>query len=131
MFKGWLIWPALDSTQLLSLVSRGFGPLPLFPGKTNGLAYVGDVQRLDTVLLAEQLGEAIEGTWEFRHDQHCLKVVRYLKPGRIALGKVGGHLVDGSSGVLIVVDLDVHGRFEFEVGSDDARLPILLLKVVP
>ena len=44
LFEGWLIWPTLDSAQLLSLVSRGFGSLPLFPCKTDGLAHVGNVQ---------------------------------------------------------------------------------------
>ena len=121
----------LDSTQLLSLVSRGLASLPLFPCKTNSLAHIGNVQRFDTLLLAKELGEAIEGTWKFRHDQHRLKVVRHLKPRRVASGKVRGHLVNGSSGVFVVTDLDVHGRFELEVGCDDTRLPILLLKVVP
>ena len=44
LFKGWLIRPALDGAQLLSLVLRSFASFPLFPCKTNGLAHVGNVQ---------------------------------------------------------------------------------------
>ena len=41
LFEGWLIWPALDSAQLLSLVSQGrLSSSPLFPGKSYRLAYV-------------------------------------------------------------------------------------------
>ena len=65
---------------------------------------------LDTLLLAEDLGEAIEG---------------------VASGEVGSHLVYGDSRVLVVVDLDVHGHFEFKVGGDDTRFPIMFLKVGP
>ena len=43
LFEGWLVRSALDSTQLLSLVPRGLSSSSLFPGKTNGLAHVGDV----------------------------------------------------------------------------------------
>ena len=57
-------------------------------------------------------------------------MVQYLKPRCVASGEVCGHLVDGGSGVLIVVDLDIHSRLEFEVGGNDTRLPILFLKVV-
>ena len=131
LFEGWLVWPTLNSAQLLSLVPRGFGPLPLFPCKTNGLAHVGNVQRLDLLFLAEELGEPIEGRREFGHDQHRLEVVGHLKPRRVASGEVSCHLVYGDGGVLVVGDLDVHGRFEFEVGGDDTRLPILFLKVIP
>ena len=131
LFKGWLVWPALDSAQLLSLVPRGLASFPLFPCETYGFAHVGNIQSFDTFLLAEQLGEAIKGTWEFRHYQHGLEVVWYFKPGRVASGEVCGHLINGGSGVLIFGDLDVHGRFELEVGSDDSRFPILFLKVVP
>ena len=55
LFEGWLVWPTLDSAQLLSLVSRGFGPFPLFPCKTDSLAHVGNVQGFDLLLLAEEL----------------------------------------------------------------------------
>ena len=71
------------------------------------------------LLLTKELGESIEGTRELGHDQHCLEVVRDLKPRRIASGEVGCHLVDGDGGVLVVGDLDVHSRFELEVGSND------------
>ena len=131
LFEGWLVWPALDSAQLLSLVSRGFASFPLLPRKTDSLAHVGNVQGLDMLLLAKELGESIEGGREFGHDQHGLKVVRDLKPGHIASGEVGCHLVNSDSGVLLVGDLDVHGGLKLEVGSDDSRLPILFLKVVP
>ena len=42
LFEGWLIQPALDSAQLLSLVLRGGGlsSFSLLPGKSYGLAYV-------------------------------------------------------------------------------------------
>ena len=63
LLEGWLVWPALDSAQLLSLVPRGFGSFPLFPRKTNGLAHVGNVQCLDLLLLTEELSESIEGRW--------------------------------------------------------------------
>ena len=43
LFEGWLIRPALDSAQLLSLVSRGLASFPLFPCKTDGLAHVGNI----------------------------------------------------------------------------------------
>ena len=76
LFEGWLIWSVLDSAQLLSLVVGGLASFPLLPCKTDGLAHVGNIQRLDTLLLAEELGEAIEGTWEFHHDQHRLEVIR-------------------------------------------------------
>ena len=62
LFEGWLIWPALNSTELLGLVPRGFASFPLFPCKANGLAHVGNIQCFDTFFLAEDLGEAIEGT---------------------------------------------------------------------
>ena len=62
LFKGWLIQSALDSTQPLSLVTRRLPSFSLFPGKTDGLVHVGNIQRFDTLLLAEDLGEAIEGT---------------------------------------------------------------------
>ena len=107
LFEGWLIWSTLNSTQLLSLVLRGFSSLFLFPCKADGLVHVGNIQRLDTLLLAEDLGEAIKGTWEFRHDQHCLEVVRYLKPGHVILGKVSRHLVDCNGGAFVVIHLDV------------------------
>ena len=44
LLKGWLIWSALDSTQLLSFVTRRFSSFPLFPGKPNGLVHVGNIQ---------------------------------------------------------------------------------------
>ena len=131
LFEGWLVWPALDSAQLLSLVPRGFASFPLFPCKTDSLAHIGNVQGLNMLFLTEELGESIEGARELGHDQHSLKVVRDLKPGRIASGEVGCHLIDGDGRILIVGDLNVHGRFELEVGGDDARLPVLFLKVVP
>ena len=53
LFEGWLIWPTLNGAELLSLVSRGFCSLPLFPGKTDGLAHVCNIQGFDTFLLAE------------------------------------------------------------------------------
>ena len=58
-------------------------------------------------------------------------MVRDFKPRRIASGEVGHHLVDSNSGVLIVIDLDVHCGLEFEVGCDNTRFPILALKVGP
>ena len=88
LFKGWLIRSALDSAQLLSLVPRGLASFPLFPCKTNGLAHVGNIQGFDTLLLAEELGEAIKGTWEFRHYQHGLEVVGDFKPRCVAPGEV-------------------------------------------
>ena len=68
LFEGWLVWSALDSAQLLSLVPRGFSSFPLFPRKTDGLAHVSYVQSFYVLLLAEQLGEAIEGGREFGHN---------------------------------------------------------------
>ena len=68
LFEGWLIWAAFDRAQLLSLVLGGLGSLPLFPRKTNGFAHVGDVQCLDLLFLAEELGESVEGRREFGHD---------------------------------------------------------------
>ena len=121
----------LDSAKLLSLVPGALGSFPLFPGKTDGLAHVSYIQILDTILLAEDLGEAIKGAWEFRHDQHCLKMVRNLKPRRIASGEVCGHFVDCHGGVLVVIDLDVHGGLELEVGGNNPRFPILGFKVGP
>ena len=68
LFEGWLIWPALDSAQLLSLVPRGLSSLPLFPCETDGLAHVGNIQCLDLLLLAKELGKSVEGRREFGHD---------------------------------------------------------------
>ena len=109
LFKGWLIRSALDSAQLLSLVSRGLASLSLLPCENNGLAHVGYVQGLDVFLLTEELGESIEGAWELGHDQHGLEVVWYLKPRRIASGEVGCHLIDGDGGIFAIGDLDIHG----------------------
>ena len=109
LFEGWLVWPALDSAQLLSLVPRGLASFPLFPRETYSLAHVGNVQGFDMFLLTEKLGKPVEGGGELGHNQHCLEVIRYLKPGRIASGEVGCHLVDGDSGIFLVGDLDVHG----------------------
>ena len=95
------------------------------------MTHICNIQCLDILLLAEDLGKAIEGTWEFHHNQHCLKVVRYLEPRRVALGEVRGHFVDGSEGIFIIADLDVHGHFELKIGGDDTRLPIVFLKVGP
>ena len=131
LFEGWLVWPALDSAQLLSLVPRSLSSFPLLPGETDGLSHVGYVQGFDTFSLIKKLGETIEGTRELRHDQHCLEVIRHFKPRRIASGEVGRHLVDSDGGILLVGDLDVHGRFELEIGGDDTRFPVVLLKVVP
>ena len=131
LFEGWLVWPALDSTQLLSLVPRGFSSFPLLPGKTDGLAHVGNIQCFDCLFLTEELGEPIEGRRELGHDQHRLEVVRYFKPRCIASGEVGRHFIDGDGGVFLIGDLDVHGRFELEVGGDDTRFPVLFLKVFP
>ena len=50
LFEGWLIWPTLDSAQLLSLVSRGLASFPLFPCKTDSLAHVGNIQGFDMLL---------------------------------------------------------------------------------
>ena len=113
------------------MVPGSLSSFPLFPSKTDGLVHVSNVQSFDTFLLAEELGKAIEGTWKFRHDQHSLEMVRDFKPRHVASGEVRSHLVNGSSGVFVVIDLDVHGRFELKVGRDDTRLPVLLLKVVP
>ena len=62
LFEGWLIQSALDSAQLLSLVTRGLSSFSLLPGKADGLAHVGNIQEFDTFFLAENLGEAIKGT---------------------------------------------------------------------
>ena len=131
LFEGWLVRSAVDSAQPLSLVARSLSSFPLFPGKTNGLAHVFDVQRFDPLSLAEELGEPIERAQEFGHDQHHLEVIRYLKPRCITSGEVSRHFVDGNSGVFLVTDLNVHGRFELEVGCDDTRLPVMFLKVGP
>ena len=93
--------------------------------------YMSATSRVLTLLLAKELGEAIKGAWKFHHDQHGLEVVGYLKPRRVTSGKVRSHFVNGGSGVLAVGDLDVHSRFELEVGGDDAWLSILFLEVVP
>ena len=109
LFEGWLIWAAFYRAQFLSLVSRGFGPFPLFPCKTDGLAHVGNVQCFDVLLLTKELGKSIEGHRQLGHNQHRLEVVGHLKPGRVASGEVRRHPVDGDGGVLVIGDLDVHG----------------------
>ena len=48
-------------------------------------------------------------------------MVGYLKPRRVASGEVCSHFVNGGCRVLVIVDLDVHGRFELEVGGNDTR----------
>ena len=131
LFEGWLIWSTLDSAQLLSLVSRGLTSFPLLPCKTDGLAHVGNIQRLDVLFLTKELSEPIERGREFGHNQHRLKVVWYFEPRHVASGEVGHHLVDGDGRVFLVADFDVHGRLEFEVGSDDTRFPVLFLKMIP
>ena len=131
LFEGWLVWPALDSAQLLSLVSRSLASFPLLPCETDGLAHISNVQSLDVFLLTEELGEPVEGSRKFGHNQHRLEVVGDFEPRRVASGEVGRHLVDCDGGVLVVGDPDVHGRLEFEIGSDDTRFTILLLEVVP
>ena len=60
LFEGWLVWSALDSAQLLSLVLGGLSSFPLFPGKTYGLAHVGNVQGLDVFLLTEKLSKSVK-----------------------------------------------------------------------
>ena len=68
LFEGRLIWPALDSAQLLSLVLRGLSSFPLFPCETDGLLHVGYIQRLYTFPLTEELGKPVKGGWELGHD---------------------------------------------------------------
>ena len=91
--------------------------------------HVSNIQGLNTLFLAENLGEAIKGTWEFRHYQHRLEVVRYFEPGHVTSGKVGSHLVDCKKRVFVVIDLNVHGCFKLEIGGDDTGFPVLTFKV--
>ena len=55
LFEGWLVWSALDSAQLLSLVPRGLASLSLFPCKTDGFAHISHIQGLDMLFLTEEL----------------------------------------------------------------------------
>ena len=102
LFKGWLIWATFNCAELVGVTRGSLLSLPLLPDQGHSVPDLGEVQSLDLLFLAHDLGDAIHGRRELHHDDHGLEVFRDFKTHGCYASQVGNRLVDAEGGVFMV-----------------------------
>ena len=74
LFEGWLIWTSFDCTELVGVARGSLLALSLFPDQSCSASDLCEVQRSDLLFLAHDLGDAVHGWRELRHNDHGLEV---------------------------------------------------------
>ena len=124
LFKGWLIWAAFDHTKPIGITRGSLFTLSLLPDQERSSPDLGEVQSLDLLFLAHDLGDAIHRGRELHHDDHGLEVLGDFKTCSSYMGQMGNCFVDVKGGVLVVRHLGLDCSSELKVGGDDSWFPI-------